>query len=94
MNYIRVSVIIHGYVQGVAFRANTQSMANRLQVKGWVKNNADGTVHAVFEGEKQAVDNMLAWCRRGPIGAQVHNVEIVPQSYTGEFKDFEISYDW
>jgi acylphosphatase len=92
MDHLRAQVIIHGLVQGVAFRAYTHNQATALGVKGWVRNLPDGTVEALFEGEKKKVESMLAWCRQGPSGARVMQVDIVREPYRVEFKQFEIRY--
>jgi acylphosphatase len=92
MDYLRAQVTVYGTVQGVAFRANTRHEASRLGVGGWVRNLPDGSVEALFEGEKKAVEQLLAWCRQGPTGARVTNLEIVWESYQGEFQSFEIRY--
>ena len=88
----RVHVIIRGRVQGVFYRMETQRAADRHGVFGWVKNRADGTVEAVFEGDKEKVDAVLDWCRRGPRHADVKGIDIDEESYTGEFKEFYITY--
>lgn len=88
----RRHVIIRGRVQGVFFRMETQRAAERLGVFGWVKNRADGTVEAVFEGEKEKVDAVIDWCRRGPRHADVKGVDIHEENYTGEFNDFSITH--
>jgi len=88
----RVRVKIYGKVQGVFFRANTQEKAKALGVKGWVKNNSEGTVSAIFEGEDEVVDQIVEWCKHGPEVAQVDKVEAREEKYTGEFESFEIKY--
>lgn len=88
----RVRVLISGKVQGVFFRAYTEEEANRLGIKGWVRNLPDGRVEAVFEGEDEAVDKMIAWCHRGSPHSRVTHVEVIEEPYTGEFKDFRIRY--
>ena len=88
----RRHVIIRGRVQGVFFRMETQRAAERLGVFGWVKNRADGTVEAVFEGEKEKVDAVIDWCRQGPRHADVKGVDIVEEPYTGGFNDFSITH--
>jgi acylphosphatase len=72
----RVRVQIHGRVQGVFFRAETRSRAQSLGLAGWVRNEPDGRVEALFEGEPDRVDSMVEWCRRGPSGAHVNEVEV------------------
>jgi acylphosphatase len=87
---VRAHVYVSGMVQGIFFRSFTATMANRLDVKGWVRNLLDGRVEALFEGEKTNVDEMINYCRRGPPGAIVKSVEIIWEDYRGEFKDFSI----
>ena len=94
MENVRAHLIISGYVQGVFFRAYTQEKAAMLGLKGWVKNNHDGTVEAVFEGERGGVEEMIRWCHKGPTGARVSNAMIEWGDYTGEFRDFSISYKY
>jgi acylphosphatase len=69
-------VRVHGYVQGVAFRASCQWEAQARGVAGWARNEADGTVTAWFEGDPEGVDAMVEWCRRGPRAARVTDVEV------------------
>ena len=90
--HLRAHVIVHGLVQGVWFRASTKDEADRLGVTGWVRNLPDGSVEAVFEGEKKKVEEIVGWCHKGPSGAKVSKVEIVWESYTGEFGRFDIRY--
>jgi acylphosphatase len=73
---IRRRVVVHGRVQGVFFRDTTSRLAEREGVAGWVRNNRDGTVEAVFEGDPDAVERLLAFVGRGPEGAEVDRVEI------------------
>jgi acylphosphatase len=72
---IRRRVVVHGRVQGVWFRGSTEREAHAAGVAGWVRNRADGTVEAVFEGPPEAVAKLLAFCRHGPRGAWVDRVE-------------------
>ena len=81
-----------GMVQGVFFRSETRHEANRRKVTGWVRNLRDGRVEAVFEGEKDAVEKLIEFCRTGPPGARVTKVEVSWEEYTGEFKDFLMRY--
>ena len=80
----RVRVRISGRVQGVFFRAEARSRAESLGVAGWARNAADGSVEAVFEGDEARVRSMVDWCRRGPSGARVDNVEVETEEPTGE----------
>jgi acylphosphatase len=94
MEYLRARVIIYGIVQGVFFRASTRDEAIRIGVGGWVRNLADGTVQALFEGEKKKVEAIIAWCHKGPPGAQVSKVQIFWEPYQAEFKNFAIRYSF
>ena len=92
MEKVRVHVFIDGRVQGVFFRANTREEANLLGLTGWVKNCWDGRVDAVFEGERDKVEQVLKWCQKGPPGAMVRNVEVNWEDPTDEFDTFSIEY--
>lgn len=90
----RVHLFISGRVQGVCFRAETCDEAQRLGVKGWVRNLSDGKVEAVAEGEDDAIEEFIKYCREGPPGAHVRNVEISEESFKNEFEDFGIGHGW
>ena len=92
MEKVRAHVIIEGRVQGVFFRHHTQETAFRLGLKGWVKNRRDGTVEALFEGDKDKVDQMIQWCHRGPSEARVKNVHVTWERYVGDCDDFSVTY--
>ena len=72
----RAEVRITGFVQGVFFRAEARDRARSLGLAGWVRNAPDGSVEAIFEGDAEKVESMVEWCRRGPRGAQVDDVEV------------------
>lgn len=80
----RVRVRVRGRVQGVFFRAEARARAESLGVAGWIRNAGDGSVEAVFEGDDEQVESLLAWCRRGPAGAHVDEVEAVREEPAGE----------
>lgn len=80
---IRRRIVVHGYVQGVFFRDSVQRLAARHDVSGWVANRRDGTVEAVFEGEPEAVERLVAFCREGPRGAQVESVAVSEEDLEG-----------
>jgi acylphosphatase len=77
-------VRVSGRVQGVFFRAETQSRARSLSLAGWVRNARDGTVEAVFEGPSDRVRSMIDWCRRGPRHAEVEDVAVAWEEPQGE----------
>lgn len=80
-----------GLVQGVFFRSETRQEAQRCGVTGWVRNLEDGRVEAVLEGEKEDVDRVVQFCRRGPLGAHVTDIEVRWEDYTGKFGGFQIT---
>jgi acylphosphatase len=80
----RVRVRIRGRVQGVFFRADARARAESLGLAGWIRNAEDGSVEAGFEGDEERVRSMLDWCRRGPSGAEVDEVEVETEEPTGE----------
>jgi acylphosphatase len=84
-----VQVRIEGLVQGVAYRAWTESEANELGLGGWVRNRRDGTVEAVFSGDAAAVTEMLRRCERGPPSARVEGVRIVGEDVDA-YHSFEV----
>jgi len=89
---IRVHVFVSGLVHGVFFRSKTSAEARRQGVTGWVHNLFDGRVEAVFEGEEESVKRLLDFCRTGTAGARISKVDVVRETYTGEFDSFEIKY--
>jgi acylphosphatase len=84
MSVIRVRVVIEGRVQGVWFRESARREANRLGVRGWVRNLGDGRVEAAFEGSGRSVEEMIAWVHRGPDMAHVTGLQIQNESPEGE----------
>lgn len=79
----RRRVVVSGRVQGVFFRECTRREAEAAGVSGWVRNRDDGTVEAVFEGERSAVEPLLDWVRDGPRQADVDHVEVTPEGPEG-----------
>jgi acylphosphatase len=76
-------VIVHGLVQGVFFRDTVRRHAQSRGVAGWVRNNRDGTVEAVFEGEPDAVERLVSFAHEGPSGAIVERVDVVDEEGEG-----------
>ena len=89
---VRAHVHVSGRVQGVFFRAQTENNAIQYDVKGWVRNLPDGRVEAIFEGEKPDVDAMVEFCKRGPSGAYVKQIDVIWEDWTGEFTEFNIGH--
>lgn len=77
---------IHGRVQGVGFRHYMTREARKRGVAGWVRNRVDGTVEAIVQGSREAVDGLIAWARHGPPSAHVTQVQVSPDD--GEFESF------
>lgn len=80
---IRRRVVVHGRVQGVFFRDTIRRHADRRGVSGWVRNNADGTVEAVLEGEPDALERVVELCREGPRGSVVDRVDVFEETVKG-----------
>lgn len=85
---IRAHLIIEGRVQGVGYRASTRRMANKLNLRGWVRNLRNGDVEAVIEGPEVEVQKLITWCHRGPTRAYVSKVRVEKSPAIGEFVDF------
>jgi len=81
---IRRRVVVRGRVQGVFFRDTCRREARFRGVAGWVRNAADGSVEAAFEGDPAAVEAMIDWSHRGTKGADVTAVEVVEEPPQGE----------
>jgi acylphosphatase len=79
----RRHVVVYGFVQGVGFRFGVERAARSRGVAGWVRNRPDGAVEAVFEGEPEDVEALVAFCRHGPRGAAVERVEVEAESAEG-----------
>ncbi|GAX59441.1 acylphosphatase [Candidatus Scalindua japonica] len=92
MEITRLHIVIEGIVQGVFFRASTKGESEKLGLTGWVKNCPDGRVEAVFEGDIDKIDRIIEWCKNGPPGAVVRNVETVWEQATGQYDTFSIRY--
>ena len=92
MEKSRAHIVINGIVQGVFYRASTQETARRLGLAGWVRNLPDGSVEALFEGPADRVREAVEWCRQGPPGARVTEIDEKWSDNTGEFRNFSIKY--
>jgi acylphosphatase len=85
-----VQIRVRGRVQGVNYRYATQTKALELGVRGFVRNEPDGSVYIEAEGEAASVDQLTEWCNRGPSRADVSGVEVAESELKG-FKSFEIT---
>ena len=89
----KMHAYVSGKVQGVFFRATTADVANRLGVKGWVRNLNNGKVEILAEGSQDKLSELLKWLRRGPIWAKVDQVNHEFSDTEAEaFKNFTIHY--
>ncbi len=83
---------ITGRVQGVGFRYNTRGQARRLRLTGWVRNNPDGSVEVRAEGDKDKLESMISWLKKGPPGARVEGTQVEKKAYSGKYSDFGVEF--
>ncbi|MAE57150.1 MAG: acylphosphatase [Candidatus Poseidoniia archaeon] len=86
----RVRLRIRGRVQGVFYRDSTQREAQRMELRGWVRNCSDGSVEAVAQGPPERVAALIDWCHEGPPLAQVAEVAVTEESGDTEELEFEV----
>ncbi len=86
----RLEATIRGVVQGVGYRWATASRAETLGIAGYVRNRDDGAVELVAEGPRENLEALVAWCRQGPRGARVSDVQSAWGVARGEFAEFQI----
>ena len=87
----RIKIFVYGEVKGVFFRAFVKEEAEKLNIKGYVK-NSDDYVEAVFEGNSDSINKMIILCKKGPKFSRVDDTKIVEEEFGNEFKKFEIVY--
>lgn len=90
MAFKRYHMVVSGEVQGVWYRASTETEATRLGLTGYVRNLPDGRVEVVAEGAQEQLDQLELWCHQGPPRARVQSVELHVQEATGEFVGFSV----
>ena len=83
------NLLIKGRVQGVFYRATARDVAQKLQVKGWVRNTEEGFVEALVSGDAEQVRKFIEWCHKGPAMAEVSEV-ISTQTDEQNFEGFQI----
>jgi len=88
----RVEVVITGRVQGVFYRKSARDEAERLGLKGEVRNLPDGSVELIAEGEQAVLEELIAWCRRGPPLARVEEVSFRWLEAIGGLHTFRVSH--
>jgi acylphosphatase len=79
----RRRLIVHGRVHGVGFRVSVARAAQLRGVAGWSRNRPDGTVEVVLEGDEDAVESVVRFCRDGPRAAAVTQVEVTNEEPEG-----------
>ena len=83
-------VFISGFVQGIGFRQWIKDKAINLGLSGWVRNCPDGRVEAMFQGQKEKIEDLISLCRKGPFLAEVERVGVEWEDVTDNFETFEI----
>lgn len=84
-------ILVKGIVQGVGFRAFTQSEANKFGIKGRVKNELDGSVYIEAEGQEEILEKFIEGCQKGPLLSKVSEIK-VQESNIQNYQSFEIDY--
>lgn len=84
---------IYGRVQGVFFRSSAKEKAENLGISGWAKNEPDGTVLIVAQGDENNLKELIKWCYNGVEGAWVDKVEIESREADEKFREFKVKYD-
>ena len=88
----RLHAVVHGDVQGVGFRYFVQRKAQELGLRGWVRNNDDGTVELVAEGSREALEELRRVVEEGPRMARVDRVDAQWSAATGTLRSFELAW--
>ena len=81
---------IRGRVQGVYYRYSMVREAQNLGLTGWVRNREDGSVEAMAEGARPAIESLITWSRQGPAGARVDTVDVDWQASEHGFSGFVV----
>lgn len=89
---VQYEIKVIGRVQGVGFRYYAQKHAQLFQLKGWVRNSADGSVVLMVQGEKVVIDTFIDYLRIGPTMSRVTNIVAAPVQLVESFIDFRIRY--
>ncbi len=86
----RIAIQVSGKVQGVFYRASTVTKAHQLDVKGFVRNEPDGSVYVEAEGDAEKLGELVAWCKIGPPRALVNEVIVESYNELRNFRSFEV----
>jgi acylphosphatase len=82
-------LLISGKVQGVFFRETSRRLAEKLNIKGWIRNTPDGKVEALITGDEKALNEFMNFCKKGPDSALVDEVKVSKREIIN-FKKFEV----
>lgn len=86
-----LSILVKGRVQGVFYRASTKAAALQFGIKGFVRNEPDGSVYIEAEGNNEALERFIGWCRMGPPQAMVTDLQIEEVKEIISFTSFKIT---
>jgi len=89
---VHYKIIVQGIVQGVSYRASTQLKAKELSLVGSVKNQNDGSVIIFVQGDENVVNQLIGWCRIGPVNARVENMKLERQTELGDYEGFMVLF--
>ncbi|RKX29300.1 MAG: acylphosphatase [Candidatus Zixiibacteriota bacterium] len=92
MSSVGAELKIEGFVQGVGYRYFCLNRARNLGLKGWVKNNPDSSVSVLAEGDRGAIESLIAELKAGPSSAVINNVTIKWLKISGQFSDFKVTF--
>ncbi|MAH22027.1 MAG: acylphosphatase [Thaumarchaeota archaeon] len=87
---VRIHVVVSGEVQGIGYRAFIKRRAQSIGVIGWIRNLENGSVEAVFQGESDIIEEVIAICNRGPVFARVKNVQVFKEEPRDDLSNFSI----
>ena len=92
MKQQRVHLLVNGKVQGVFFRQALKVVAKKNNVLGWVRNQKDGRVEAILEGDNKSINSVIEWTRIGPANSRVDDIEVSNEEFKNEFSTFNVLY--
>ncbi|MEW6412220.1 MAG: acylphosphatase [Candidatus Zixiibacteriota bacterium] len=92
MSSVAAELVVRGLVQGVGYRYYCLRKAHSLNLKGWARNNRDGTVTAFVEGDRSAIEDFIKDLKIGPPSASVSDVVVRWSEFTGGYDDFDITF--
>jgi acylphosphatase len=89
MSLLRFNIVFTGRVQGVFFRATAAEVAREFDVAGWVRNEVDGSVRCVVEGEREELERFVAAVQQAKAG-NIDDTQVTAEPGTGELNGFAI----